>query len=500
MTAELQLGRCTLAQIPAITADGVAVEIPSYSRQYDKRICHIGVGGFHRAHQAWYLHRLLQDGLADGWGIIGIGIRPQDRVLHEVLQRQDGLYSLWEVDGDSRRACVIGSLFAHVDASADASAAIGQISDPATRIVSLTVTEAGYCLTGTGALDSDHPDIVHDLAHPLQPRSAPGLIVRALDARRRAGVGGLTAMSCDNLLENGHRLRDAVLGFAERIDDTLARWITDEVSFPCSMVDRITPAANSTRQNALCADWGVQDDALVVCEPWRQWVIEDHFVAGRPDFEKAGVVWSEVVPRFEAMKVGLLNGGHSALSHTALLLGHKRVHEAVAAPLIQQWLLAYMQEVAETLDAPPGIDLAHYQRSLVQRFLNPAIDDQLQRLAQDTSEKFRQALLPPLQARIARDAEITALATAVAIWMRYLQHLQADVDARVKYQDRDKDRLIASASASINSGDASPFLAWALPLAAASTVRFADAVNVQLASLQRCGLDEHLSCVAALLR
>src|SRR3546814_6191207 len=186
------------------------------------------------------------------------------------------------------------------------------------------------------------------------------------------------------------------------------------------MVDRITPAANPARQAALCAEWGVRDDALLVCEPWAQWVLEDNFVAGRPDFDKVGAVWSDVVPRFEAMKVGLLNGGHSALSHAALMKDHAHVHDDDRAPVLQRWLADYMGEVARTLAAPPGVSLPDYQRSLIQRFRNPAIDDRLLRLAQDTCEKFRQALLPPLQQRPECSATLDELATAVALLLQLL--------------------------------------------------------------------------------
>lgn len=469
------------------------VEWPRYPRCYTRRICHFGVGAFHRAHQAAVLHDLLQQGRAEDWGLCGIAFRPADAPLFAALRAQDGLYSLWETDGDQRRVRVIGSIMQLVDAIDDRGAAISVLADAATHIVSLTITEAGYCLDAGGDLDLQHADIAHDLAHPAHPRSAPGLLVAALRARRASGVGAFTLMSCDNLIENGHRLRSAVLGVAQAQDPSLAQWIAQQASFPLSMVDRITPAADATRNAALCSEWGVLDEALVLCEPWQQWVLEDRFVAGRPAFERAGVVLSGEVSAYEAMKVGLLNGGHSAIAHLGLMLGHDKVHQAMACPLIANWLAAYQCEVASTLIAPNGVDMSAYTRSLAQRFANPAIEDRLQRLVQDTRDKFRQALLPPLCRRLERDQPINTLAAAVALWMRYLAGLHADAPARAAYTDGDRDALIALAA----SGDVSAFLHRALPIAPSQSAAFATAVSGQRANIEARGIE---TTVAALSR
>jgi mannitol 2-dehydrogenase len=475
------------------TVDGHAVEWPRYSRAPTRRICHIGVGAFHRAHQAFVLHRLLQAGDAESWGICGIGLRAADRPLHAALQRQGGFYSLWELDGEQRHVTVVGAITDHIDASLDVEPALRALADAATAIVSLTVTEAGYCLRADGTLDTAHPDIAHDLADPRTPRSAPALLVLACARRRAAALPGFTAMSCDNLLANGERLKAAVCGFARRFDASLAAWIETHVSFPCSMVDRITPVTTPERRDALCAAWGVADEVPVICEPWLQWIIEDRFVAGRPPFEKAGARFSDAVPRYETMKVGLLNGGHSAIAHVGLLLRYSRVHDAVADPLIAGWLAAYQREVAEVLEAPPGVDLADYCRELARRFANPAIDDRLQRLAQDTREKFRQVLLPPLRLRLAAGLGIDALATAVALWIAYLAKLAVDAAAREAYQDVDRDALIAMAAAAYQSATSAAFVEAALPLPDAEALVLARAVDAALHEL-RAG------DIAALLR
>jgi mannitol 2-dehydrogenase len=482
----LPLSQASLARVAALRVDGNAPDIPRYARRSDLRICHLGLGRFHRAHQAHYLHRLLQDGLADGWGLCGIGLRAADAGVVAALRAQDGLYSLWEVDGTSRRVSVIGSIMELVDASDDIGRAIEAIADSRTRIVSLTITEAGYCLDGSGALDVSHPEIVHDLADPQVPRSAAGVICAALQVRRAAGAGGVTLMSCDNLIGNGHALRRSVLGLAQRTDAALAHWIEDRCSFPSSMVDRITPGA--AHVDSLAAEWGVADAALVMCEPWQQWILEDDFVAGRPPFERAGVVLSAAVKRYEDVKVGLLNGGHSAIAHCGLLLGHTRVHHAVADASIRGWLTAYMRDVAATLAPPPGLDLAAYQAALVQRFANPAIDDRLLRLAQDTSAKFQQVLLPPLLRRLERGLEVDNFALAIALWMTYLRTLDADRGARGAYLDARKDALIPLAR-----GAAGAFVAASLPLPDAQSSAFAARVDARLRDLTRDG-------VAALLR
>lgn len=492
----MRLRQASVSTLPTCSTSGIAVEKPTYPRELRQRICHIGVGRFHRAHQAHYLHQLLQLGMADGWGLCVIGLRAADRAILHALAEQDGLYSLWQTDGQHEAATVIGSIMQWIDASSDVRAALDALSDAQTRIVSLTVTEAGYCLDAQHALDLQHADIVHDLAHPETPRSAPGLLVRALALRHQCGSGGVTLMSCDNLVANGERLRGAVLAFAEQQAPALARWIADEVSFPSSMVDRITPACDAAREDRLRTDWGVRDDALVRCERWQQWILEDAFVAGRPAFEKVGVVLSDRVHAYEQLKVGLLNGGHSALSHLGLMLGHHKVHEAMADPLIRRWLDAYMSEVAQTLPAIAGVDVATYQRSLIARFSNPDIDDRLSRLAQDSTSKFQQVLLPPLLQRLAQPLPVPALSLTLALWMRFLSRLHDDAGARDAYLDTGKAALIEQARAAVLSTHSADFLASVLGLQASMTGCVHGEVDRHLFQLEQSGLRAHVGRIA----
>jgi mannitol-1-phosphate/altronate dehydrogenase len=460
--SEPRLGEATLAVVAARRVDGEPVELPRYRRQLLKRICHLGIGRFHRAHQARVLHTLLQQGDADGWGLCAIGLRPEDRATLEALRTQDGLYSLTETDGVARRVRVIGTIMQCIDASDDPAAAIATIADADTHIISLTITEAGYCLDSHGELDLGHVDIVHDLAKPSSPRSAPALLAYALFARRNAGGRGLTLMSCDNLIDNGKRLRTAVLAFAAAIEPGLADWIDAHCSFPCSMVDRITPGPDVERERALSIELGVDDAVPVLAETWLQWIVEDRFVDGRPRLERAGVVLSDDVPAYERLKVGLLNGGHSAIAHIGLLRGHRGVHEAMADAVVAEWLATYLRCVAELLDAPANVDVDDYCASLIRRFGNAALKDSLLRLAQDSSTKFAQTLLPPLRARMAHGRSIAPLGRAIGHWLRYLAALPTDGG---DYRDVAAQALLPIARAAAVNGDPDAFVRAAFNLA-----------------------------------
>ncbi len=496
MTEGLRLSGQSLATLPACTTSGIAVELPRYARQLTQRICHIGIGRFHRAHQAHYLHRLLQRDLADGWGLCAIGLRAEDRRTLQALRDQDGLYSLWQADGRRQQATIIGAIMEFVDASSEADAALQILSSTDTRIISLTITEAGYCLDARHVLNLQHVDIVHDLAHPSSPRSAPGLLVRALALRRELGSGGVTLMSCDNLVANGQRLRGAVLAFADQIDPGLASWIARHVTFPSSMVDRITPAGDQRREDQLRTDWGVDDAALVRCEAWQQWILEDRFASGRPAFEQVGVVMSDQVHAYEQLKVGLLNGGHSAISHLGLMLGHHKVHEALADPLTRHWLAAYMRSVAPALTPIGGVDVDAYCRDLIERFANADIDDRLARLAQDTSIKFRQVLLPPLLHCLQHRRPTECLSLGLALWLLFLSRLHDDSAARDAYLDTGKAGLIAQARTAVQRAQSAGFLTGtlALPLSEARPIHAE--VDRHLHELQHRGLRLHVGAVA----
>jgi mannitol 2-dehydrogenase len=470
-----------------------AIEIPVYARSIGyNRICHIGVGGFHRAHQAWYLHRLLQEGLAAGWSICGIGLLPADAEMHRRLGRQDCLYSLVEADEQGSRLTVIGSIMDHVYAGEDSRQAVSVMAHRDTHIISLTITEAGYCLRPDGVLDLDNPQIAADLARAESPRTAPGLIVAALRKRRDTGLGGLTVMSCDNLIGNGRKLRSTVLGFAAGMDDALEQWIANEASFPSSMVDRITPALDTAARRALCDRWKLDDEVPVLCEPWRQWVLEDTFVAGRPPLQEAGVVFSADVGACEDAKVGLLNGGHSALCHLGLLCGYTTVCEALADAGVEAWVRCYMREVTGTLPPVPGLHLDDYQTATLRRFANPVLGDRLLRLAQDTSLKFRQALMPPLAKRLDQDREIPCLSAALALWITYLASLETDAPSRATYLDANRDHLITLGSQAFGLCEPGNLLQTALHPEQRHCERLVTAVKGHLKGIRAHGAMNHL--------
>lgn len=473
----------TLPELADRRIDGSFIEIPAYPRRFEQRIVHLGAGRFHRAHQAAVLHRLLQQNDAAGWGLCVVGLRDADRPVLDALRAQDGLYTLTETDGCRRRVRVIGSIMQWVDGAAEPDAVTAVIADAATRIVSLTVTEAGYCLDGKGRLDRGRPEIVQDLAPAGAPRSVPGWLVRALAARRSAGNGGLTLLSCDNLLENGKRLRSAVLDFARLVDVALADWIDGHCRFPCSMVDRITPAADAAREQALRDDLQLHDAAAVLCEDWLQWILEDDFAAGRPPFERAGVMLSGEVPVYEALKVGLLNGGHSAISHLGLLRGHVYVHDALGDSVVRDWLQAYLRDVAEVLRPPHGVDVDAYCATLIRRFANAALQDTLLRLAQDSSAKFRQTLLPVLRQRIKQNLPIDIAARTIALWIHYLAGL-AD-DGSHGYRDIAAPELLTLARDALSSCEPRAFVRAALLLQDPALDLFSGAIRAQLRRTQQ---------------
>ncbi|WP_269620649.1 mannitol dehydrogenase family protein [Zhongshania sp. BJYM1] len=470
--------------LEALLRESGITDYPNYPRHCNKRICHIGVGGFHRAHQARYLHSLLCGGDAEGWGIYGIALMPSDRPLLQTMQAQDNLYSLWELEGEQREVRIIGSIMAYIDAIDDREPAIQALCHPETRIVSLTITEKGYCLDASGKLDLSHPAIAADIAQAEIPLSAIGLIVYALRLRQRRGLPGFTIMSCDNLIANGEQARKAVTGLARAIDSDLATWIESQVSFPLSMVDRITPRPNPAIAAQLANSLNFEDKCLLTCESWTQWVLEDDFCNGRPSFELAGVTLTDNVHLYEKLKVGLLNGGHSALSHIGLLLSYRRVDHAASDPLLQRWLSGYMQEIAETLAPLPDIHIGKYRQILIKRFANPSIEDSLFRLAEDTSSKFEQTLLPPLQARLAESKPAAYLAATVALWIYFLKWVAEDEDLRQNYIDARATELIKIAKDTIRTKKSSLFVATSLQLEGPNLSSFSSQVDSVLLALE----------------
>ena len=381
-------------------------------------IVHLGLGGFHRAHMARYTHDLMQahpDAL--GWGIVGAGLLPADRRMQESLAPQDNLYTLVERSFTEETVSVVGSLAAVVFAGDGSAELLDIIDRPEIRIVSLTVTENGYCLNrATKLLDPDHALIRQDLAYPERPSSAIGIIVEACRRRRDAGRPPFTALSCDNIQHNGRVLRDATLALATLRDPALADWIGANVSFPSTMVDRITPVTAEADVTALAQRYGIVDRWPVFSEKFTQWVIEDRFVAGRPHWEDVGAQFVEDVAPYEFMKLRLLNASHLAVSGMGRLAGYVTIDEAMADPLITRFMVALMdRETGPTLGAVPGIDLAEYKATLIERFANPAIKDTVERVNTDAPLNI---LVDPIRDRLQADAGIELLALALAAWLR----------------------------------------------------------------------------------
>ena len=398
---------------------------PAYDRDLvTPGVVHFGVGGFHRAHQAMYLDRLMNEGQALDWGICGVGVMPADRKMKEVLDAQDGLYTLVLKHSDGTyEPRVIGSIVAYLFAPDDPEAVIEEMAAPSIRIVSLTVTEGGYNISDvTGEFDETNPDVVGDLEPGAVPRTTFGLITEALRRRRERGVLPFTVMSCDNLQGNGHLARRAFTTFARLRDPELGDWIEREVRFPNSMVDRITPVTTDADRAEITERFGIQDQWPVVCEPFTQWVLQDAFTAGRPPYEQVGVQVVDDVEPYELMKLRLLNASHQALCYFGYLCGYRLVHEAAQDPLFQAFLLGYMDEEATpTLPAVPGVDLGAYKHTLLERFSNPEVRDTIARLCAESSDRIPKWLLPVIRAQLETGGEIRRSAAVVASWARYAE-------------------------------------------------------------------------------
>lgn len=407
----------------ALAALDPRVAVPGYDRAaVTVGIVHIGVGAFHRAHQAVYVDDVLAAG-DPAWGICGVGVLPQDSAIRDVLAAQDGLYTLLTVDGDgATTARVVGSHVAHLHTPDDPQAVIDRMADPGTRIVSLTITEGGYGINdATGQFEPTDPLTLADLAGQSPPRSVFGLIVAALAARRAAGTAPFTVLCCDNIQHNGAVTRAAITAFARAGDPELADWIDAEVAFPNSMVDRITPVTTDAVRAAV-AGVGVTDAWPVRSEAFRQWVIEDRFSAGRPAFDQVGVQIVPDVAPYEKMKLRLLNASHQVMSYLGALAGFTYVHEFCRDPEFADFLLGYLHaEAIPTLDPVPGIDLTAYCRSLIERFSSEAILDTLARQTVDASVRMPTFVLPVLRDRLAAGGDIRRATLAVAAWSRYLE-------------------------------------------------------------------------------
>lgn len=408
-----RLNEATLGQLPTNIAR------PRYDRRAMKTgIVHLGVGAFHRAHQAVYTDEVMARD--PQWGIVAASLRSAD--TYDALEPQDGLYTLSVRSQDGEALRVIGSISRIIVAPHAIDDLLAVMSHPDTRVVSLTVTEKGYCHDpATGALNEFHPDIVHDLAYPREPRSAPGFIVEALRRRHEAGVPPFTVLTCDNLPSNGRTVKRVLTRLAELLSPELGRFVADKVSCPSTMVDRIVPATSDDDRARIADALGAADAWPVVTEPFTQWVIEDHFPLGRPAWEEAGAEFVADVEPYEHMKLRLLNGSHSTLAYLGYLSGYETVADTMADPAFVRLIEGLMsEEVTPTLHMPAGTDLAPYRRALIERFKNPALRHRTWQIAMDGSQKLPQRLLGTIRDRLRADASIDRLALGVAAWMRYV--------------------------------------------------------------------------------
>ncbi len=398
------------------------VQVPRYDRsQLQQHTVHLGVGGFHRAHQAVYLDDLLTLKGTERWGECGLGVLQSDGKMRDALKGQDYLYTVVERSASGQTARVIGSLVDYVLAPENRDAAIEKMASPETRIVSLTITEGGYFIDeGSGDFLVDHPDIQHDVRNPAAPVTSMGLIAEALNRRSQRGLAPFTVMSCDNLQGNGHVIKKVLLAFSSLENPALERWISDNVAFPNSMVDRITPATTAADIASVSERFGLEDAWPVVTEPFRQWVIEDTFCNGRPQWERVGAEMISDVAPYEIMKMRLLNGSHLAMAYLGALFPFTYVHEIMADSLFSLFILKFMEEVTPVVPKINGVSVAEYKQSLIERFANPTINDQVTRIASEGSAKIPKWLLPSIVELLDQGGSTNLLSLVVASWIFYL--------------------------------------------------------------------------------
>lgn len=433
------------------------IVVPTYDRKVLKSgIVHMSVGGFHRSHQAVYTDNLLNLMPSD-WMISGVGLLDNDTANVQALQSQNCLYTVLTRSKEDDMAHVVGSMKDILHAPSDPAAVFALLASEHVKILSLTVTEKGYCYDKNRNLDQSNPAVQHDLQNPDTPKTMMGYAVGALRHRMKNNMPGFTIMSCDNLPGNGHITKHIITSFARLSDPALATWIEENVSFPNAMVDRITPVTTDAVRQVLREKFGIDDAWPVVCEDYIQWVLEDDFRYGRPAYEEVGVQIVKDVEPYEKMKVRLLNGSHSALSYLSYLCGYRDVDLAMADPLISQFVRAYMDhDITPSVPQVPGIDLDQYKDTLIRRFANPAVRDQILRLAEDGSQKIANAIVPCIEYQLQHGGSIRFAALALAGWFRFLSGtdeqmnaipvrdpLAEQLTARAKIEPRNPDQLLA---------------------------------------------------------
>tara|TARA_R110002153_G_scaffold66352_3_gene177365 strand:+ start:17097 stop:18566 length:1470 start_codon:yes stop_codon:yes gene_type:complete len=436
----IKLGLDTLDALPP------NVSKPNYQRAVlSPGIIHIGVGNFHRAHQAVYLDKLFNAGLAYDWAIRGAGIKSYDAVMRDKLKAQDWLTTVVELDAKGLTARVCASMLDFIEN--DASTLIDALTDSQIRIVSLTITEGGYFMDDkTGGFNLAHDEIQRDIANIDSPTTVFGLMIAALKRRKEQNKPAFTIMSCDNIPHNGKIAKRVVSEMATAIDSDLAQWISQNVTFPNSMVDCITPATSEQERQRLVTLFDIEDQAPVFCEPFRQWVLEDDFANGRPPLEEVGVEFVADVAPFELMKLRILNGGHAAIAYPGALFGIHFVHDVMAHPLISLYLKKLVtQEVIPTLPSVPGVDFDDYFAVIESRFANPEVCDTVPRLCQDASNRLPKFILPTIVANLEQGRDCAGLALVVALWCRLCA--EGDVaNSKITIDDPQAKRLIKQAS------------------------------------------------------
>ena len=422
---------------------------PSYDRQALKTgIVHIGVGGFHRSHQAYYLNQLLEKYNELGWGICGVGLREGDRKIGEVLKKQDCLYTLvTQYPDGSEKSEIIGSINEFLLAPDSPNSVIDKMAHPEVKIVSLTVTEGGYNFNpNTGDFDFENPDVKHELAHPNEPKTIYGYLTAALRKRKSKGIPPFTILSCDNIQHNGDVTRKMVLAFAYEQDAELAAWIEKEVSFPNTMVDRITPVTTAETTAYLKSKYDLEDEWCVVCEPFIQWVVEDKFCDGRPPLEKLGVQFVSDVTPYEKMKIRLLNAGHSVLGITGAIHGHPTIDACMKDEVFARFMRRFMDaEATPILDPLEGIDIEKYKDSLEERFANPNIKDSVSRICSESSAKLPKFLIPTLLENLEAGGSIKYATFVLAAWCYYSDKQANEKGEPLEIIDAQKEELNRSA-------------------------------------------------------
>lgn len=439
------MNRLTNATLTELSS-GVAR--PTYDRSaVSVGIVHVGVGGFHRAHMAMTIDTLMNEGTALDWAICGVGLLAGDSTMKEVFDAQDCLYTLTLKHADGRREPrIIGSIVEYLFAPDDSNAVVERMADPAVRIVSLTITEGGYNFDRvTGVFNHEDPAVARDLVDGALPTTVFGFVTEALRRRRERGIPPFTVLSCDNIQGNGHMARTMFTAYASLKDPELGEWMRANVRFPNSMVDRITPVTSESDIVEARDIAGLDDRWPVVCEPFFQWVIEDDFGIGRPALDAAGAQFVDDVEPYELMKLRLLNASHQGLCYFGYLMGYRFAHEAVADPSIVSFLLRYMtREAIPTLPPVPGIDLAEYTATLIERFANPEVRDTLARLCAESSDRIPKWLVPVIRDQLAHGGEIDCSAAIVASWARYDEAVD-EAGEPIEVVDALRDELVALA-------------------------------------------------------